>query len=445
MRAVYEGRAVAVPVTAEVLFTGLGVSPESLVFGGSGGQATLQLFARYSDDSEQDVTDEATWASADTTVVTVDGSGTATPVGLGETSVTADYDGNEIDIPVTVAVTFSGGEGTETEPYAITTAEQLNGLRFYTGEGGEGTYFELMGDIDLSDPDFVDDASGWVPIGAASGEPFAANLDGNGFTLSNLSIDRPEQTDQGLFGRLSDATVTDLHLEAVSISAQSRVGALAGEILNTAIHGVTASGSVETQNTATSGSNAGGLIGTASGSEIVDSGTNVTITAVDHNIGGLVGQAFATDIRSSYSHGDVIGSGADAINIGGLVGYLRTGGRVEDSYATGSVNAIGSRNGGLIGVMSSGGAPVPAVQNSYAAGTVNAPNTGSSGGLIGSLDAGNIVDSFYTDGQFGEGAEKGMLITPTQLANESTFTNWDFITIWVMSGDHTRPVFLWEP
>lgn len=383
VRAVYEGRAVAVPVTAEVLFTGLGVSPESLVFGGSGGQATLQLFARYSDDSEQDVTDEATWASADTTVVTVDGSGTAIPVGLGETSVTADYDGNEIDIPVTVAVTFSGGEGTETEPYAITTAEQLNGLRFYTGEGGEGTYFELMGDIDLSDPDFVDDASGWVPIGAASGEPFAANLDGNGFTLSNLSIDRPEQTDQGLFGRLSDATVTDLHLEAVSISAQSRVGALAGEILNTAIHGVTASGSVETQNTATSGSNAGGLIGTASGSEIVDSGTNVTITAVDHNIGGLVG-------------------------------YLRTGGRVEDSYATGSVNAIGSRNG-------------------------------SSGGLIGSLDAGNIVDSFYTDGQFGEGAEKGMLITPTQLANESTFTNWDFITIWVMSGDHTRPVFLWEP
>ena len=90
-------------VTEEVLFTGLGASPESLAFGGSGGQATLQLFARYSDGSEQDVTDEATWTSADTAVVTVDGSGTATPVGLGGTSVTAGYDGNEIDIPVTVS------------------------------------------------------------------------------------------------------------------------------------------------------------------------------------------------------------------------------------------------------------------------------------------------------------------------------------------------------
>ena len=100
------------------------------------------MFARYSDGSEQDVTDEATWTSADTAVVTVDGSGMRRPpVGLGGTSVTAGYDGNEIDIPVTVAVAFSGGEGTETEPYAITTAEQLNGLRFHAGEAGEGTLF----------------------------------------------------------------------------------------------------------------------------------------------------------------------------------------------------------------------------------------------------------------------------------------------------------------
>jgi hypothetical protein len=432
-------------VTEEVLFTGLGASPESLAFGGSGGQATLQLFARYSDGSEQDVTDEATWTSADTAVVTVDGSGTATPVGLGETSVTAGYDGNEIDIPVTVAVAFSGGEGTETEPYAITTAEQLNGLRFYTGEAGEGTYFELMGDIDLSDPDFVDDASGWVPIGATSGDPFAAHLDGNGFTLGNLFIDRPEQTDQGLFGRLSDATVVNLHLESVSVSGESRVGALAGRIQTSFVEGVTASGSVGTSNTATSGSNAGGLIGYAVASEIIDSGADVVVSAVDHNSGGLIGYAFNTDIRASYSQGDVIGNSAEAINVGGLVGFLNTGGTVENSYASGTVNATGFRNGGLVGVMASSGAPAPVIENSYAAGTVNAPDTGSSGGLIGALDAGNIVESFYTDDQFGEGAEKGTRITPTQLASESTFTNWDFITIWAMSGDHNRPVLLWEP
>lgn len=400
-------------MTAEVLFTGLGVSPESLVFGGAGGQAALQVFAGYSDGSEQDVTGEATWASADTAVVTVDGSGTATPVGLGETAITAGFDGNEIDIPVTVAVTFSGGEGTESEPYVITTAEQLNGLRFYTGEGGEGTYFELMGDIDLSDPDFVDDASGWVPIGSASGDPFSAHLDGNGFTLGNLSIDRPEHADQGLFGRLSEATVTNLHLETVSVSGQGRVGALAGRIQNALVQGVTASGSVTTINTFISGSNAGGLIGYATNSEIIDSGADVAVTAVDHNSGGLVGSALYTDIRASYARGDVVGNGSEAINVGGLVGLLNTGSTVENSYATG---------------------------------TVNAPDAGSSGGLVGDLDAGAVINAFYTDDQFGEGPAKGMPISDAELADESTFTGvgWDFTSLWRMSVDDGRPVLQWE-
>lgn len=445
VRAVYGGRTVAVPVTAEVLFTGLGVSPESLVFGGAGGQAALQVFAGYSDGSEQDVTGEATWSSADTAVVTVDGSGTATPVGLGETAITADFDGNEIDIPVTVAVTFSGGQGTEAEPYAITTAEQLNGLRFYTGEGGEGTYFELMGDIDLSDPDFVDDASGWVPIGAASGDPFSAHLDGNGFTLGNLSIDRPEQTDQGLFGRLSDATVTNLHLETVSVSGQGSVGALAGRIQNTLVQGVTASGSVTTINTFISGSNAGGLIGYATNSEIIDSGADVAVTAVDHNSGGLVGYALYTDIRASYARGDVVGNGSEAINVGGLVGLLNTGGTVENSYATGAVSAVAIRNGGLVGIMASG-APAPVIENSYATGTVNAPDAGSSGGLVGDLDAGAVINAFYTDDQFGEGPAKGTPISDAALADESTFTGvgWDFTSLWMMSVDDGRPVLQWE-
>lgn len=446
VRAVYEGRTVTVPVTAEVLFTGLRATPDSLVFGGAGGQTTVRLFAGYSDGSEQDVSDETDWASIDPAVVTVDGSGTATPAGLGETLITAGYDGNEIDIPVSVAVVFSGGEGTAAAPYAITTPEQLNGLRFYTGEGGEGTYFELMGDIDLSDPDFVDDASGWVPIGTSSSDAFAGMFDGNDFTVGNLSIDRPEQTNQGLFGYLSAATVTDLHLESVSVTGKGRVGALAGQMQNTVIQGVTASGSVATESANTSGSNAGGLAGYAVGSDIIDSGADVTVTAVDHNSGGLIGYASNTGISSSRSRGDVTGAGSEAINTGGLVGFLATGSTVENSYATGSVNGAGIRYGGLVGVMASSFGPDPVIENSYAAGTVNAPDNGSSGGLVGELDNGSVVSSFYTDDQFGEGPEKGTSISDVELASEPTFTGagWDFITLWLMSGDQDRPALQWE-
>lgn len=446
VRAVYDGRTVAVPVTAEVLFTGLRAAPDSLVFGGGGGQTTLRLFAAYSDGSEQDVSDATDWASVDPAVVTVDGSGTATPVGLGDTSITGGFDGKEINIPVSVAVVFSSGEGTAAEPYAITTPEQLNGLRFYTGEGGEDTYFELMGAIDLSDPDFIDDASGWVPIGTSSSAPFAGTFDGNGFTVSNLFIDRPEQTDQGLFGSLSGATVTDLHLESVSVIGKGRVGALAGRIQNTVIQGVTASGSVATESTNTSGSNAGGLAGYAIGSDIIDSGADVTVTAVDHNSGGLVGYASNTRISSSRSHGGVTGAGSEAINLGGLVGFLAAGGTVQNSYATGPVNGAGIRYGGLVGVMASSFGPDPVIENSYAAGTVNAPDNGASGGLVGDRDAGNVLDSFYTDDQFGEGPDKGTPISPVELADQSVFTGagWDFITLWAMSGGDGRPVLQWE-
>lgn len=348
---------------------------------------------------------------------------------------------------MTVAVAFAGGEGTVAEPYAITTPEQLNGLRFYTGERGEGIYFELMGDIDLSDPDFINDASGWVPIGVSSGEPFAANLDGKGFVVRNMTINRPEQSEQGLFGSLVDATVTHLHLESVSVSGRGRVGALAGRIQNSSVQGVTASGSVTTSNTFTSGSNAGGLIGYASSGEIIDSGADVAVTAVDHNSGGLVGYAAYTDIRASYAQGDVTGNGSEAINVGGLVGVLDIGGAVTNSYATGAVSATAIRNGGLVGIMASGApAPAPVIENSYAAGTVNAPDAGSSGGLVGELSGGTVISSFYTDDQFGEAPAKGTPISDAELVDQSVFTGagWDFTSLWRMSVDDGRPVLQWE-
>ena len=141
----------------------------------------------------------------------------------------------------------------------------------------------------------------------------------------------------------------------------------------------------------------------------------------------------------------MVGNGSEAINVGGLVGLLDTGGTVENSYATGAVSAVAIRNGGLVGIMASG-APAPVIENSYATGTVNAPDAGSSGGLVGDLDAGAVINAFYADDQFGEGPAKGTPISDVALADESTFTGvgWDFTSLWMMSVDDGRPVLQWE-
>ena len=92
------------------------------------------------------------------------------------------------------------------------------------------------------------------------------------------------------------------------------------------------------------------------------------------------------------------------------------------------------------------GNPASAVENSYAAGDVNAPDTGSSGGLVGTLNDSSILHSFYTDDTFGEGPAKGEAITPSQLEDISTFTDkgWDFTGTWTMSAENGRPALQWE-
>ena len=89
--------------------------------------------------------------------------------------------------------TFAGGSGTETDPYLIQTADQLNSIRF-----GADKHYKLIADIDLSS------WGNWVPIGgtAAYGGTmgdqwnkahvgsvvFTGSLDGNGHVISGMTI-----------------------------------------------------------------------------------------------------------------------------------------------------------------------------------------------------------------------------------------------------------------
>ncbi len=139
---------------------------------------------------------------------------------------------------------------------------------------------------------------------------YSAAFEGNGRTISNLYINRPDAGSIGLFGSTSGAgAIRKVGLEGASVTGQNQVGALVG----------LANGPVEYSYST------GSINGTST-------------------VGGLVGYSGNHgDTTDSYATGKVSGQS----EIGGLVGLLLA--QVKTSYATAKVTASGSVAGGLVG------------------------------------------------------------------------------------------------
>ena len=194
---------------------------------------------------------------------------------------------------------------------------------------------------------------GWQPIGLydgppnrrgrLSGDPFTGVFDGNGHTVANLFIDRPQETGVGLFGHIS--RLRNVGLVNVSVTGKDVVSGLAGA--GRRIDRCHVSGSV-------SGGNAvGGVVGRAE--DVWRSYASVNVSG-DSGVGGLAG-VVVDAILASYATGSVTGTGSrpsdtatceSAGGVGGLVGNLC--GNITASYATGPVSGAAAV-GGLVGTL----------------------------------------------------------------------------------------------
>ncbi|MDD3268500.1 MAG: GLUG motif-containing protein [Syntrophomonadaceae bacterium] len=260
---------------------------------------------------------------------------------------------------IEASTAFTGGSGTESDPYQIATAEQLDGVRYCLNK-----HFILTADIDLSGYE------NWEPIGTfqpASSAPedaetpnpavaFTGTFNGNGHTISNVTINKPEGMATGLFGcvigDIYDLTVENLEVTGCFLSG-GVVGYQASECTlenvsligsNTvrgwqAIGGITGGGFGDLINCdavanievlGNGGCCAGVLIGGQEGESLIDSCTvegTVTATGDDcFGLGGLAGQACpegesVADCRATVS---ITASGANNTMIGGLIGYTGT-------------------------------------------------------------------------------------------------------------------------
>ena len=198
----------------------------------------------------------------------------------------------------------------------IDSADRLAAFAEDVDDGRDFTRMkvELSGDVDLTGVD-------WTPIGCTT--PFRGTFDGNGFTISGLSV-KHSDCPAGLFGILN-GTVTDLILGSPEVNGSASVGAVAGMMFNTGlIDKVTVRDGKITGN-----HYVGGVVGFAYGS-VVD----CTVT------GGSV-SAEPDGSEGNYDNGD---------DVGGLIGYLGEGRyTVTGNNVNGTVLLAYRDAGGVVG------------------------------------------------------------------------------------------------
>lgn len=368
------------------------------------------------------------------------------------------------------ADSFAGGTGTESDPYLISTAEELARMAYLINNTSNysTSHFQLTDDIDLSD-------YWWTPIGTTT-NVFAGNFNGAGYKIYRIYTPSMSQNNVGLFGVVSGnenayANISNVEVKQGIIQGYQNVGSIVGSGSYLNIDNVKGSVIIYGET-----NNVGGIIGQAasnvritySSSEcnvISFSGDNVggisgfggeiefcsSLSGVggENNVGGLVGSA-SQNVENSYNRGAIAGRTSNA---GGLVGNLQENVTAATSYNTGFVS---SRNGagGIVGYNSG------IVKSTFNIGEVDADAL--AGAVIGSQSgsAGSVSYSYFggdcslTAG-FGDGSNSGTILDDSLATNATTLswfiTNsnwdseylWDFVNIWEFREDENDnlPVF----
>ncbi|MEP1905748.1 MAG: hypothetical protein ABJJ29_19235, partial [Nitratireductor sp.] len=276
---------------------------------------------------------------------------------------------------------------------SIATAHQLQLM-----SQNLGADYTLVGDIDMtgaftanSGGNYGDvwGSSGFNPIGTFSG-----NFNGQGHTITDLTINRGSINNVGLF-RVLTGTVSDIGLVGGSITGNGDSGTLVGA--------VNASGSV------------------------TRAYSTAAISANGNFAGGLIGHNYGT-VSLSYAGGAVTSTAASA---GGLVGMNDVGGTISDSYATGAVTAAtyaGGFAGGNRGTL----------EHVYSSGLVS--GGGGNGGLT-PYNVGTITESYWDTQTSGTTSGYGTALTTAQL--QGTFPTGFSGAVWG-TGANLYPYFNWQ-
>lgn len=247
-----------------------------------GASANISYTAEPNYDAAGETYLNITYSSSSTSVATVSADGTIKAIGEGDAIITLraiNLDGSN-GVTATVSVTVQQGNGNSAnDPYFIYDA---SGLTYMANNPGK--YYQISADFSVSSNTSINNFSG--------------TLDGDYHTISGLT--------QPLFNTVSNATIKNVVLEAVTISS-----------------------------TAT---NVGPLVCTAGGNTVI------------YNCG--VRNTYASDpannVYASQENISAQSSVSGGTNVGGLVGRLNDNSKVVNCYSYANVTG-GTNCGGIVG------------------------------------------------------------------------------------------------
>lgn len=294
-------------------------------------------------------------------------------------------------IPVSVfalesnTVLFAGGDGTFSNPYQVSTPQQLNAVR-----NDLSAYYIQINDIDMTD------WGNWEPIGTYS-NAFKGMYDGNGYKIKKLyvNISSDNEVYVGLFGYISCPFIYDYNKENIAVKNLGIVdGTFIAECSGFDVY-------------------AGGIVGYIEYGTIANCYTNSKIStsslAASTYSGGIAGKNEYSVIKNSYNKGEVLAASSSPKNNGGAYAGGISGQNnhrtIESCYNIGMVKAIASSkiqcaySGGITGSNFYG-----TVSTCYNSGMVSSSADlssssnacGEAGGITGENFTGEIIDCYNT-------------------------------------------------
>lgn len=313
---------------------------------------------------------------------------------------------DNIDFRIAAVNTFGQGPWSDAQNFqvfiGITACQQMHDVL----DEFPGSIFHLLNNINCSDTVNWNGGQGWDPI-QDQFTPFQGDLYGNGYTISNLHIENQDDYVVGLFAYAENSLIRDLTLSNVSIKSLKQVS---------------------------DSSMAAPLIGVAQGETIL---TNVHVTGSvsgPREAGGIVGAMGNLD-------GPVIWS--DLSFDGEVKGELFSGGLMSGFVSPGQLTIEHSQSHGTIDDAQGAGG-IAAIGQGLTLSDVESDMTivsgcKSSGGLIGTLQGGSIINSSFN------GSLDCTTITDSYFSDPRAVAVDSLNQVYVLGQTYTPTIYKYSP
>ncbi|MEA4893281.1 MAG: S-layer homology domain-containing protein [Peptococcaceae bacterium] len=216
------------------------------------------------------------------------------------------------------------------------TIKTAKGAAFWSANGASYLDYTILLADDINVSGFL-----WTPVGNAAGSKFEGSFDGQGHSISGLTITAANNEYAGLFGGAFGATIQNLCVSGtieVTETDELYIGGIAG------------------------------CLGNSSTIRNCCSHVGISGTANSVSAGGIVGLLNSGAIENCFNTGAVSGTGANRVIAGGIYGEISTYrnniGTVKNSYNTGSVTGSGSGSS-MVGALGGGAASNIVLENCY--------------------------------------------------------------------------------